>query len=69
MGKRRAYRPKLNKLKDHIKSDARCCFCGQVRNVPAGRHDGLCASCYFDFNEDDVVLGVFQWGREVCMSD
>jgi len=69
MGKRRAHRPKMSALKDHIRSDDRCWFCGQTRNVPAARYDGLCMSCWWDFMEDDIVLELFKKEKETCMSN
>lgn len=43
-------------------SDARCWFCGEVRNVPAKKYDGMCMSCWMDFHEDDIALEL--WGVE-----
>jgi len=43
----------------HTGSDARCWFCGETRNVPAKKYDGLCMSCWYDFHEDDIVLELF----------
>jgi NMD protein affecting ribosome stability and mRNA decay len=56
MGKRRNTPPKLAKLKSHPGSEDRCWFCGETRNVPAKRYDGLCMSCWWDFHEDDIIL-------------
>jgi hypothetical protein len=65
MANRRKVTPKLSDIPSHPDSDARCWFCGQTRNVPAGKYDGFCMSCYLEFQEDDIAMEL--WGVEAMV--
>ena len=61
MPKRRANRPKLDKLRTRKPDSATSCwYCGLTRNVPEKKYDGLCLSCYMDFIEDDSALKLWK---------
>ncbi|NCC53854.1 MAG: hypothetical protein EOM20_21980 [Spartobacteria bacterium] len=60
MGGRRKHRPAINSLtKKNPESEVCCWFCGNTRNVPAKKYDGLCMSCWWEFHEDDIALEIF----------
>ena len=57
MGGRRKHRPAINSLtKKNPESEVCCWFCGNTRNVPADKYDGMCMSCWLDFHEDYISL-------------
>lgn len=60
MGSRRKHRPGINATRNKTISDICCWYCGNTRNVPASKYDGLCMSCFFDFHEDDIQLDLFK---------
>lgn len=59
MGGRRKRQPALTAIKvKEPRSEVCCWFCGNTRNVPVKKYDGLCMSCWWEFHEDDIALEV-----------
>ena len=61
MKAKRKHRPGLSDLTPKNPESGSCCvYCGDTRNVPSGKYDGMCMSCYMDFIEDDLMLGIWK---------
>ena len=60
-GKRRKKRPSYGELHQRQEgSGAVCSFCGHTTNVSHDIYHGMCRSCYLDFQEDDILIDLFE---------
>lgn len=61
MPAKRKRRPKLTALNTQNASEVCCWFCGDTINAgTSNKYDGLCRSCWWDFQEDDIDLELWE---------